>query len=52
MDIRPVEIIHRSIKAREDGRGQKVRQGLLKELLVLYFAEDDFVIQRLDFSIF
>lgn len=52
MDIRSVEVIHGCVEAREDGRGQKVRQVLLKERLVLNFAEDNFVVQRRGFSTF
>ena len=52
IDVRPEIIIHWGVEAGKAGRGNKQGNGLLKEILILGFAQDDFIVQRSVFSTF
>lgn len=44
--LRPVEVVHGGVQAREDGRGDVERQVLVEEALLLGFEHEHLVVHR------
>lgn len=46
LDFRSVVIVHSTVQAREDGWRKEEGHRLLKELIILWFTQDDLIVGR------
>lgn len=45
LDFRSVVIVHSTVQAREDGWRKEEGHRLLKELIILWFTQDDLIVE-------